>query len=306
MLGDLEPPDRPARARRILDDRTDDWVPTEFRGNSEKKRAWAIQEMKDTARAAAKLGVKGGQRLHRVVDLAPALLVPAGLGQATIADGFKLLADRWNPILDVFKEVGVKFALEVHPTEIAFDLYSAQTALEAMNHRPEFGFNFDPSHLLWQFVDPVAFIRAFPDRIYHVHVKDAARTLDGKTGILGSHLNFGDPDEAGTSARPVVARSTSRRSPERSTRSATKVPLSVEWEDPGMDREYGAAEAATVHQDQDGLHLQRKRLRLRLRRCPGEEGLNEGAAIRTKGLSSADGPFRFASILTAGSREALQ
>ena len=115
------------------------------------------------------------------------------VSDAMIADGFKLLAERWNPILDVFKECGVKFGLEVHPTEIAFDLYSAETALEAMDHRPEFGFNFDPSHLLWQFVDPVAFIRAFPDRIYHVHVKDAARTLDGKSGILGSHLNFGDP-----------------------------------------------------------------------------------------------------------------
>ena len=110
-----------------------------------------------------------------------------------IEAGFDLLAERWNPILDVFQECGVKFALEVHPTEIAFDIYSAERALEALGHREEFGFNFDPSHLLWQMVDPVAFIRHFPDRIYHVHVKDAARTLDGKTGILGSHLNFGDP-----------------------------------------------------------------------------------------------------------------
>ena len=104
------------------------------------------------------------------------------VSDAMIDDGFKLLAERWNPILDVFKECGVKFGLEVHPTEIAFDIYSAEMALEALDHRPEFGFNFDPSHLLWQMVDPVEFIRAFPDRIYHVHVKDAARTLDGKIG----------------------------------------------------------------------------------------------------------------------------
>ena len=167
-------------------------MPAEVRGNAEKKRAWAIQEMKDTARAAQKLGVKvvngftGSSIWHLLYSFPP-------VSDAMIEDGFKLLAERWNPILDVFKECGVKFGLEVHPTEIAFDLYSAETALKAIDHRPEFGFNFDPSHLLWQMVDPVAFIRAFPDRIYHVHVKDAARTLDGKTGILGSHLNFGDP-----------------------------------------------------------------------------------------------------------------
>ncbi len=110
-----------------------------------------------------------------------------------MTDGFELLAERFNPILDVFGECGVKFALEVHPTEIAFDIYTAERALEALDYREEFGFNFDPSHLHWQGVDPVEFIRAFPDRIYHVHVKDAITTLNGKTGILASHLNFGDP-----------------------------------------------------------------------------------------------------------------
>ena len=110
-----------------------------------------------------------------------------------IDDGFKQFAERWNPILDVFGECGVRFALEVHPTEIAFDIYTAQRALDALDNREEFGFNFDPSHLHWQGVDPVEFIREFPDRIYHVHIKDAIVTLNGRSGILASHLNFGDP-----------------------------------------------------------------------------------------------------------------
>ena len=109
-----------------------------------------------------------------------------------IDDGFKLLAERFHPILNVFAECKVKFALEVHPTEIAFDLYTAERAVEALDGRPEFGFNFDPSHLIWQGVDPAKFIRKFPDRIYHVHMKDAIVTLDGWSGILSSHLNFGD------------------------------------------------------------------------------------------------------------------
>ena len=96
--------------------------------------------------------------------------------------GYELLAELWNPILDVFQECSVKFALEVHPTEIAFDVYSAERTLEALDRREEFGFNFDPSHLIWQGVDPVEFIRSFPDRIYHVHMKDASVTLDGPDG----------------------------------------------------------------------------------------------------------------------------
>jgi sugar phosphate isomerase/epimerase len=212
-------------------------------GKPEGVRQRAAKEMMDTARAAAKLGVKvvngftGSSIWHLLYSFPP-------VSDAMIEAGFKDLAERWNPILDVFKECGVKFGLEVHPTEIAFDLYSAETALKALAHRPEFGFNFDPSHLLWQMVDSVEFIRAFPDRIYHMHVKDAARTLNGKSGILGSHLNFGDPRRGWDFRSPgrgqvdfdAIARALNE--------SGYTGPLSVEWEDPGMDREYGAAEAA--------------------------------------------------------------
>ncbi len=154
--------------------------------------ARAAEELKNTARAAQKLGVgvvngfTGSSIWHLLYSFPP---VPPEMIDA----GFGLLAERFNPILDVFGECGVRFALEVHPTEIAFDLYTAERALEALDHREEFGFNFDPSHLLWQGVDPVEFIRAFPDRIYHVHIKDAIVTLNGRSGILASHLNFGDP-----------------------------------------------------------------------------------------------------------------
>jgi sugar phosphate isomerase/epimerase len=160
-----------------------------------------------------------------------------------IEDGFKRFADLWNPILDVYKQVGVKFALEVHPTEIAFDIVTAERALKALKGRPEFGFNFDPSHLHWQFVDPVAFIREFPDRIFHVHMKDAAVTLDGRTGILGSHLAFGDA-RRGWDFRSLGHGGVKF---EEIIRALNHIgyqgPLSVEWEDSGMDREHGAREA---------------------------------------------------------------
>ncbi|MFH1265478.1 MAG: sugar phosphate isomerase/epimerase family protein, partial [Planctomycetota bacterium] len=158
-------------------------------------------------------------------------------------EGFKLLAERFNPILDVFAECGVKFALEVHPTEIAFDLHTAERALETLGYREEFGFNFDPSHLIWQGVDPVEFIRAFPDRIYHVHMKDAIVTLNGRSGILSSHLNFGDPCR-GWDFRSLGRGGINFEEIIRALNEAGYTgPLSVEWEDSGMDRDHGAKEA---------------------------------------------------------------
>lgn len=202
----------------------------------------AAEEMKNTARAAQKFGVDvvngftGSGIWHLLYSFPP---VP----ESMIEKGFADFADAWNPILDVFAECGVRFALEVHPTEIAFDIYTTKRALEAIGHREEFGFNFDPSHLIWQGIDPVEFIREFSDRIYHVHVKDAIVTLNGRTGILGSHINFGDarrgwdfrsPGRGGVNFEEII-------------RALNDIgydgPLSVEWEDARMDREHGAREA---------------------------------------------------------------
>ncbi|NOY30276.1 MAG: sugar phosphate isomerase/epimerase [Planctomycetes bacterium] len=202
----------------------------------------AAEEMKNTARAAQKFGVDvvngftGSSIWHLLYSFPP---VP----ESMIEKGFADFADAWNPILDVFAECGVRFALEVHPTEIAFDIHTTQRALEAIGHREEFGFNFDPSHLIWQGIDPVEFIRAFPDRIFHVHMKDAIVTLDGRSSILGSHLNFGN------SRRGWDFRSVGRGSVnfEEIIRALNEVgydgPLSVEWEDVRMDREHGARES---------------------------------------------------------------
>jgi sugar phosphate isomerase/epimerase len=216
-------------------------------GKPEGVRKRAGEEMKKTARAARRLaqaaghdivvnGFTGSPIWHMVYNFPPT-------PQQAIDAGFREFADRWNPILDVFRDESIKFGLEVHPGEIAFDLVTAQKALDALDQREEFGFNFDPSHLHWQGVNPVEFIRALPSRIYHVHVKDAIITLDGRSGILASHLPFGD-----------ARRGWDFRSPGRGTVNFEEIvrslnaagyagPLSVEWEDSGMDREHGAAEA---------------------------------------------------------------
>jgi len=226
----------------LNDRRAEAFAPKETHGDPEKMRAWAIEEMKLTARAAANLGVKvvngftGSSIWHLLYSFPP-------VDPKDIDAGFAYFAEKWNPILDVFDEVGVKFGLEVHPTEIAYDIYTTHRALEAIGRRKAFGFNFDPSHLHWQMVDPVRFIDAFGDRIYHVHMKDAIVTLDGRSGILSSHLGFGD------ARRGWDFRSLGRGGVnfEEIIRALNRIgyqgPLSVEWEDSGMDREHGAAEA---------------------------------------------------------------
>jgi sugar phosphate isomerase/epimerase len=204
--------------------------------------ARAIDELKRTAKAAEKFGVKVINGFTGS-SIWPLLYSFPPVSPQMIDDGFKLFADRWNPILDVFRDCGIKFALEVHPTEIAFDIYTAERALEALNHRPEFGFNFDPSHLIWQGVDPAAFIRYFPDRIYHVHVKDAIRRLDGRSGILASHLNFGDPRRGWDFRSPGRGEVNFEEIVRALNDAKYHGPLSIEWEDSGMDREFGALEA---------------------------------------------------------------
>ena len=212
-------------------------------GEAEGVRQRAAQDLKDTAVVARKLGVDTvvgftGSKIWPYVAMFPP--VPASVIDA----GYQDFADRWNPILDVFDDHGVRFAHEVHPSEIAYDYETSLRALEAIDRRPAFGFNWDPSHMMWQFVDPVTFITDFADRIYHVDCKDTRmRPHNGRRGALGSHLPWGDPrrgwDFVSTGHGDVPWEDCFR-----ALRSiGYDGPISIEWEDAGMDRLRGAAEA---------------------------------------------------------------
>jgi sugar phosphate isomerase/epimerase len=212
-------------------------------GNPEGVRTRAAKEMQNTARAAAKLGVKTVAGFTGS-SIWPLLYSFPPVADASIDAGFADFAKRWNPILDVFDEVGVRFALEVHPTEIAFDVSSAQRAVDALGGRKTFGFNYDPSHFGYQGVDYVGFIDRFRDRIYHVHMKDVWWSDRPKpSGVFGGHLAFGHPDrfwEFRSLGRGRIAFEEVIRALNAAHYDG---PLSVEWEDIGMDREHGAKEA---------------------------------------------------------------
>jgi len=211
-------------------------------GDPEGVRGRAAQGMMDTARAAKRFGVDivtgfTGSSIWSLLYSFP----PNDF--AAIERGYEDFARRWNPILDVFGQEGVQFALEVHPTEIAYDFVTTRKALDAVGNRPEFGINFDPSHLAHQFLDSAAFITDFADRIYHVHVKDSKRHLDGRTSILGSHLNFGDPRRGWDFVSPGHGDVDFEAMFRALNRIGYTAPLSIEWEDSGMDREWGARDA---------------------------------------------------------------
>ncbi|MCZ7648402.1 MAG: sugar phosphate isomerase/epimerase [Planctomycetota bacterium] len=226
------------RHRAILNDRI--WGD----GEPEGVRKRAADEMKMTAHAAKNIGVgvvngfTGSSIWHLLYSFPP-------VAPETLEAGYADFARRWRPILNEFDKLGINFALEVHPTEIAFDIASTEMALKALRNHRRFGFNYDPSHLLYQNVDYVKFIRKFAGRIFHVHMKDVYMSdRPCEAGVFGGHTNFGDP------RRTWDFRSLGRGSVdfEEIIRALNDVgyrgPLSVEWEDGKMDREHGAAEAA--------------------------------------------------------------
>lgn len=224
------------------DERIDGFAPAELAGKPEEIRAWAVEEMKYTARAAKAMGCEvvtgfmGSPIWHYLYSFPQ-------VTEEMVEEGYRKILDLWTPIFDEFDAWGVKFALEVHPTEIAYDYYSTEKLFEVFKDRPTLGINFDPSHLIWQGLTPHFLIRDFPKKIYHVHMKDAAVRLDGRSGIIASHLPFGDA-RRGWNFRSLGHGDVNFDEIIRALNDAGYAgPLSVEWEDNGMDRLFGARES---------------------------------------------------------------
>lgn len=228
-----------------IDERHKSILPDYIWGNGEQEgvRKRAAQEIIKTGEAAAILGVDTvngftGSSIWPLIYSFPPVT------QGMIDEGYNDFASRWVPILNRYKELGVRFALEAHPTEVAFDIASAQRTLKAINNHPAFGFNYDPSHFGYQGVDYIKFIHLFSDKIFHVHMKDATWSkVPTEAGVFGGHTEFG-----------TIGRFWDFRSLGHGTIDFGQIiralntigyngPLSVEWEDGGMDREFGAKEA---------------------------------------------------------------
>ena len=238
-----------ARHESILFSATDVWGD----GDPEGVRQRAAEKMITTAKAARNFfdnapsptgfpavvnGFTGSSIWHSIYAFPPT-------DQAYWDKGFEDFANRFGPILDAYEELDVNFGLEVHPTEIAFDIASAERAIEAVGGHKRFGFNYDPSHLGYQGVDYVKFIRQFADRIYHVHMKDVWWGHgNGDVGVFGGHTDFADArrfwdfrslGHGDINFEEIIVALNDIN---------YQGPLSVEWEDSRMDRVHGGTEAA--------------------------------------------------------------
>lgn len=239
----------------LIDERHKLILPPEIWGNGDPEgvRKRAARRMIETAKAARKLrdaapdkiafpavvnGFTGSSVWHSIYAFPPT-------DQRYWQKGFDDFARRWKPILDEFDKANVNFALEVHPTEIAFDIASAQRAIDAVGGHKRFGFNYDPSHLGYQHVDYVRFIYSFGKRIFHCHVKDAWWGKgDGTVGVFGGHTTFADPRRYWDFRSPGHGDIDFERIIVALNDVGYAGPLSVEWEDSRMDREHGARESA--------------------------------------------------------------
>lgn len=226
------------------DPRLNNFAPAALADKPAEIRKWAIDSMMKAPLVASRLGVSivtgfVGSPIWKYLYSFPQTT------EEMVEAGFQEIYDLWSPIMAEFRKYGCKFALEVHPGEIAFDYYSAVRLIKKFENWPEFGLNFDPSHLLWQGVTPHLFLQDFMamDRVYHVHMKDSAVTLDGRSGLLGSHIDFGDL-RRGWNFRSLGHGQVNFEEIIRVLNAyGYEGPLSVEWEDSGMDRVDGATEA---------------------------------------------------------------
>jgi sugar phosphate isomerase/epimerase len=229
------------------DPRHAEFAPPELAGKPDDIRKWAIDEMMATPGAAKAFGLDVVTGFMGSPIWAWWYSFPP-TSEQQVADGYGRIKELWSPIFDEFDKHGVRFALEVHPGEIAYDYWTTKRLLEEFDHRTTLGINFDPSHLIWQGLQPHLFYRDFAQRIYHVHLKDSKVTLDGRSSILGSHLPFGDLRRGwnfvslghGSIDFDAIIREVNA--------AGYSGPLSIEWEDNGMDREFGAQEALAFAQ----------------------------------------------------------
>jgi len=213
-------------------------------GDPEGVNQRAAEEIIKTGEAAVRLGVSvvngftGSPIWHMLYSFPP---TPASM----IDEGYKKFASQWKPIMDAYQKMGIRYGLEVHPTEIAFDISSARRTLEALDNHPAFGFNYDPSHFGYQGVDYVGFINTFAEKIFHVHMKDVYWSdVPSEAGVFGGHTEFGSPGRFWDFRSLGRGKINFEEIIRTLNHIGYKGPLSVEWEDSGMDREHGATEAA--------------------------------------------------------------
>jgi sugar phosphate isomerase/epimerase len=167
----------------------DGFAPPEVRNNPKARTDWAVQQMKYAAKACRNLGVTAcpsfsGSLLWPFFHPWPQR--PEGL----VEEGFRELAKRWLPILDVFEDNGVDVCYEIHPSEDLFDGETYEMFLKEVNNHPRACLLYDPSHFVLQQLDYLQYIDHYHERIKAFHVKDSEFNPTGKQGAFGGYQGW--------------------------------------------------------------------------------------------------------------------
>lgn len=169
----------------------DGFAPAAVRGDPEARQRWAVEQVKKSLTASRNLGLRASVTFSGALAwpyLYPWPQRPAGL----VEDAFAELARRWRPILDHAEECGVDLCFEIHPGEDLHDGATWERFLEAVDGHARANILYDPSHFVLQQLDYLDFIHRYHDRIKMFHVKDAEFRPDGRVGVYGGYLPWGE------------------------------------------------------------------------------------------------------------------
>ena len=169
----------------------DAFAPKELHNKPQARTEWAIQTLKNAAKASENLGLKAHATFSGALiwhTMYPWPQRPQGLVEA----GFEELAKRWKPILNAFEDAGVDLCYEIHPGEDLHDGISFERFLEAVDNHKRCNILYDPSHFVLQQLDYLQFIDFYHERIKMFHVKDAEFNPNGKSGVYGGYQSWVD------------------------------------------------------------------------------------------------------------------
>ncbi len=169
----------------------DGFAPADLAGKPKERQKWATEQLSFAACASANLGLSAHATFSGALAwpyFYPWPQRPPGL----IDDAFKELARRWLPILQLFDKAGVDLCFELHPGEDLHDGVTFERFLNAVGSHPRANILYDPSHMVLQQMDYLAFLDLYHDRVRAFHVKDAEYHASGRAGVYGGYQNWID------------------------------------------------------------------------------------------------------------------
>jgi sugar phosphate isomerase/epimerase len=167
------------------------FAPPELVADPKGRQAWAVEQLMFAARASRNLGLSAHATFSGALAwpfFYPWPQRPTGL----IDEAFQELGRRWLPILDAFDEAGVDVCFELHPGEDLHDGATFERFLAVVGDHKRANILYDPSHMILQQMDCLAFLDLYHERVRAFHVKDAEFRTSGRSGVYGGYQEWID------------------------------------------------------------------------------------------------------------------